>query len=468
MHHVTLNLSEVRPSRFRDLAAYPLDAVKVDELRGSIRNTAFWEDLPVRETSDGYELIFGHHRMAAALEELGPDFAASFAVHAVDDDEALRRMADENSDVWATDPKHVALIVSQARARLDAMLDEALTWEAALAHPWLGSWPQNFAANSEPRCVILFGPEGNGGPTNLAQAAEKGVGRETISAYLDMQSPKRWMGKVETGLNMIGSSPKREAANIADAAARLQEAAAAQAEVDKTKASGETVSAAQVEIAEKARIKAEKAQAKADRDAFVKAHFHAGVIPAGWNMYQAKAFFDAVTGPFAMSLGGLPLDMLQKLVDGIEKVFQQTGNGTVPARKGVKDPAKAPLTAASIKTFVADYLDEVDKTMKAGLPKEETPEDPQQVKRAVVRSQIQAATAKVDQASRAIAALTSKLLDLGEKTEDFAEWLAFNAEVKSLSERVETARKVAATPHPTKAKGGDQKIIHLVAKETHA
>ncbi len=96
---VTLKLSDVLPNPFRNLVKYPLDAEKLATLQRSIENTKFWTNVAVREQKNGkYELVYGHHRLAAAIKAGVKEH--DFIVEVLTDEEMLMWLALDNADVY--------------------------------------------------------------------------------------------------------------------------------------------------------------------------------------------------------------------------------------------------------------------------------------------------------------------------------------------------------------------------------
>lgn len=93
-------LRDIVPNPFRNLTKYPLDPEKVKRLRGSISRTDFWDNVVARKRADGlYELAYGHHRIAAAREQLGEDAKVNLIVRDIDDQTMLQMMASDNDDI---------------------------------------------------------------------------------------------------------------------------------------------------------------------------------------------------------------------------------------------------------------------------------------------------------------------------------------------------------------------------------
>lgn len=103
--HTRVYLSCLEANPHRNLATYPLSEAKIEFLRRSIRETGFWDNLLVRPKpySPGvYEIAYGHHRVEAALRELGADTEIGVNIRVLDDMQMLRIMVDENMDDFAS------------------------------------------------------------------------------------------------------------------------------------------------------------------------------------------------------------------------------------------------------------------------------------------------------------------------------------------------------------------------------
>lgn len=161
-----IRLADVKPNPYRDIENYRLDPVKIDGLKASINSTGFWPTVLVREVDGEYQLLFGHHRVAAAKEVLGDDYIHNFIVREnVPDHVAIRMLADENADSWSMGPQHALLCVKQAKAYLDDIL--TMGWDGAVSRigeTELGAW---------------FGNR-----QGFGKAASEGAGEPAIRAFL--------------------------------------------------------------------------------------------------------------------------------------------------------------------------------------------------------------------------------------------------------------------------------------------
>ncbi len=102
---VKVALKDLYPNPFRDLDHYPLRQDKIDELKKSMEETTYWDNIMARNReSGGYEIVFGHHRLAA-LRELYPETHKIVIVlrRNMSDEQMLKKMAKENMDTWGAD-----------------------------------------------------------------------------------------------------------------------------------------------------------------------------------------------------------------------------------------------------------------------------------------------------------------------------------------------------------------------------
>lgn len=95
-----IELSDIHPSPFRRLDAYPLDEERIQRLRSSIKRTDFWQNVVVRPLDGHYQLVYGHHRIEAARRELGTDATVHVIVKDLDDATMLKMAAADNDEVY--------------------------------------------------------------------------------------------------------------------------------------------------------------------------------------------------------------------------------------------------------------------------------------------------------------------------------------------------------------------------------
>jgi hypothetical protein len=101
-----INVNDLRPNPYRDLARYPIHRAKVEALKASIRSTGFWDNVLVRKTDAGhFEVAYGHHRLQALKElmeekAIEADYALEAPIRKLDDATMIRIMANENVEEY--------------------------------------------------------------------------------------------------------------------------------------------------------------------------------------------------------------------------------------------------------------------------------------------------------------------------------------------------------------------------------
>jgi len=101
-----IKVRNLLPNPFRNIDAYPIDREKIEQLRNSIRETTFWDNVlarPAPKNQGKYQIAYGHHRLIAIKEEFGEERVIDIPVRDLSDEDMLRIMANENMEQWATD-----------------------------------------------------------------------------------------------------------------------------------------------------------------------------------------------------------------------------------------------------------------------------------------------------------------------------------------------------------------------------
>jgi len=121
---VKVKVKDLKPNPFRDLPHYPIDRDRVEILKNSIDTTGFWDNILARKNKDGdIEIAYGHHRLVALKEALGPNAEIDLPVRPLEDEDMLKIMANENETMFAHDPRVVIETVKQAKAFLEKSPD---------------------------------------------------------------------------------------------------------------------------------------------------------------------------------------------------------------------------------------------------------------------------------------------------------------------------------------------------------
>ncbi len=99
---VKVALKNLHANPYRDIENYPISRKKVDSLKESYKTVDLWPSIIARKVKSGYEIAFGHHRRAAAIELWGEDQEVDVIVMDLDNDQMLVMMANENSEDWGS------------------------------------------------------------------------------------------------------------------------------------------------------------------------------------------------------------------------------------------------------------------------------------------------------------------------------------------------------------------------------
>lgn len=93
-----IKLKDLKPNPFKkEINDGKLNIEKIDKLKESIEKCGFWDNVLCRKNGNGYELAYGHHRTAAAMDVLGRDHIVDIPCRDLSDEDMLRILANENS-----------------------------------------------------------------------------------------------------------------------------------------------------------------------------------------------------------------------------------------------------------------------------------------------------------------------------------------------------------------------------------
>jgi hypothetical protein len=96
-------LGELKPNPFKkDIQNGRIDPVVVKQIVESTKKTSFWEQWVARKYGDEYQIAFGHHRLAAAIELFGKKHEVSVQIEPYTDEQMLIALADENAGPEST------------------------------------------------------------------------------------------------------------------------------------------------------------------------------------------------------------------------------------------------------------------------------------------------------------------------------------------------------------------------------
>jgi hypothetical protein len=147
-----IKLADILSNPFRDLDRNPLVPAKVEELRASIRQTGYWDNVVVRKNADGrYELAYGHHRLEAA--KLEGITEADFIVKKFDDATMIKVMNAENSEAYGYS---ILSLIEAVRATVNALAEKRI--------------PAFIIPDKTPKASIRYAPSFT--PGNLVSGGE--------------------------------------------------------------------------------------------------------------------------------------------------------------------------------------------------------------------------------------------------------------------------------------------------------
>lgn len=120
-----VKLKDLKPNPFRDFQNYPIQEEKVKSLEESIIDTGYWDQLVVRKNGDGFELVYGHHRLQALKNLIGEDTEIEVMVKDYGNEDMIRIMANENNAAYNATPATVDEAVKGTRDFLRDHPEEA-------------------------------------------------------------------------------------------------------------------------------------------------------------------------------------------------------------------------------------------------------------------------------------------------------------------------------------------------------
>lgn len=115
-----VQIKDLQPNPYRNMAHYPIDEAKVGALVASIKQTGFWDNILARKEGAKVQIAYGHHRLAALRKAMKATDVVDIPVKELDDATMLKVMANENMDEWKTSP---GVIDETVRAARDFLAD---------------------------------------------------------------------------------------------------------------------------------------------------------------------------------------------------------------------------------------------------------------------------------------------------------------------------------------------------------
>jgi len=148
MEKMKVKIKDLQPNPFRDLENYPFNLDKIEQLKKSIKQTGFWDNVIARQVDGAIQIAYGHHRLRALQEVYDGEFEIEVPIKPLSDELMLKIMANENMEEWQSS---VAVIDETVRAVMKFLLfskkirgDEN---RITIVKDFLG-WPYQRVANS--------------------------------------------------------------------------------------------------------------------------------------------------------------------------------------------------------------------------------------------------------------------------------------------------------------------------------
>lgn len=121
-----VQLRHVFPNPYRDMKNYPINREKVEQLKKSIEQSGFWDNILARKNdSESVQIAYGHHRLTALKEIFPDDYEIDIPVKELDDALMIKIMANENMEEWKAGPAIIDETVKVAKEFLEKNIELA-------------------------------------------------------------------------------------------------------------------------------------------------------------------------------------------------------------------------------------------------------------------------------------------------------------------------------------------------------
>lgn len=122
-----VEVSKLKPNPYRRIDEYQIDKEKVAELKMSISDTSFWDNLLARKHGNEFQIAYGHHRLEA-LKELKIK-EIDIPVRDIDDGMMIKIMANENRDTYKANRSVMIETIKVARDFLREQIGKLDSWD---------------------------------------------------------------------------------------------------------------------------------------------------------------------------------------------------------------------------------------------------------------------------------------------------------------------------------------------------
>lgn len=100
-----VKIKDLEPNPYRDMDNYPMDRVKLNELKRSIKRNGFWDNIlgrPKPGDMTKVQIAYGHHRLHVLKEVFKSDDEVDIPVKNLTDAQMIQIMADENNSDYSS------------------------------------------------------------------------------------------------------------------------------------------------------------------------------------------------------------------------------------------------------------------------------------------------------------------------------------------------------------------------------
>jgi hypothetical protein len=100
-----VKIKDLEPNPYRDINNYPMDKVKLNELKRSIKRNGFWDNIlgrPKPGDSIKIQIAYGHHRLHILKEVFKPEQEVDIPIKDLSDAQMIQIMADENNNDYSS------------------------------------------------------------------------------------------------------------------------------------------------------------------------------------------------------------------------------------------------------------------------------------------------------------------------------------------------------------------------------
>jgi len=136
MKHMKVKIKDLQANPFRDLENYPFNLDKIEQLKKSIKQTGFWDNVIARQVDGAIQIAYGHHRLRALKEVYDGEFEIEVPIKPLSDELMLKIMANENMEEWSTSTSIVDETIRATRKFLGTFQENKVT--AKLISDFLG------------------------------------------------------------------------------------------------------------------------------------------------------------------------------------------------------------------------------------------------------------------------------------------------------------------------------------------